>query len=162
MGKLTPSKELRTVYKVLKRIHAAEQLEETDPGMFAPEVFDIDAAQRDRIMAMLQAEGLIDGVIVRKYVGQRRETVLIDWQALEVTLKGLQYLEENRAMRKAAEEAKGIVGAIRPQQHETIPESLRNRHSRARFCGYSPFFGAGVARFGAFREREPCFGATFM
>ena len=33
MGKLTPSKELRTVYKVLKRIHAAEQLEETDPGM---------------------------------------------------------------------------------------------------------------------------------
>ena len=83
MGKLTPSKELRTVYKVLKRIHAAEQLDETDPGMFAPEVFDIDAAQRDRIMAMLQAEGLIDGVIVRKYVGQRRETVLIDWQALE-------------------------------------------------------------------------------
>ena len=65
MGKLTPSKELRTVYKVLKRIHAAEQLEETDPGMFAPEVFDIDAAQRDRIMAMLQAEGLINGVIVR-------------------------------------------------------------------------------------------------
>lgn len=53
MGKLTPSKELRTVYKVLKRIHAAEQLEETDPGMFAPEAFDIDAAQRDRIMAML-------------------------------------------------------------------------------------------------------------
>lgn len=114
MGKLTPSKELRTVYKVLKRIHAAEQLDETDPDMFAPEVFDIDAAQRDRIMAMLQAEGLINGVIVRKYVGQRRETVLIDWQALEVTLKGLQYLEENSAMRKAAEEAKGIVGAIRP------------------------------------------------
>lgn len=114
MGKLTPSKELRTVYKVLKRIHAAEQLDETDPGMFAPEVFDIDAAQRDRIMAMLQAEGLIDGVIVRKYVGQRRETVLIDWQALQVTLKGLQYLEENSAMRRAAEEAKGIVGAIRP------------------------------------------------
>ena len=53
MGKLTPSKELRTVYKVLKRIHAAEQLEETDPGKFAPEAFDIDAAQRDRIMAML-------------------------------------------------------------------------------------------------------------
>lgn len=114
MGKLTPSKELRTVYKVLKRIHAAEQLEETDPGMFAPEVFGIDAAQRDRIMAMLQAEGLINGVAVRKYVGQRRETVLIDWQALEVTLKGLQYLEENSAMRRAAEEAKGIVGAIRP------------------------------------------------
>lgn len=114
MGKLTPSKELRTVYKVLKRIHAAEQLEETDPAMFAPEVFDIDAEQRDRIMAMLQAEGLIDGVIVRKYVGQRRETVLIDWQALEVTLKGLQYLEENSAMRRAAEEAKGIVGAMRP------------------------------------------------
>lgn len=45
---------------------------------------------------------------------QRRETVLIDWQALEVTLKGLQYLEENSAMRRAAEEAKGIVGAIRP------------------------------------------------
>nr|DAH15444.1 MAG TPA: hypothetical protein [Caudoviricetes sp.] len=33
MGKLTPSKELHTVYKVLKRIHAAEQLDETDPGM---------------------------------------------------------------------------------------------------------------------------------
>ena len=31
MGKLTPSKELRTVYKVLKRIHAAEQLEENHP-----------------------------------------------------------------------------------------------------------------------------------
>lgn len=114
MGKLTPSKELRTVYKVLKRIHAAEQLEETDPDMFAPEVLDIDAAQRDRIMAMLQAEGLINGVAVRKYVGQRRETVLINWQALEVTLKGLQYLEENSAMRRAAEEAKGIVGATRP------------------------------------------------
>ncbi len=36
MGKLTPSKELRTVYKVLKRIHASEQLEGTDPGRFAP------------------------------------------------------------------------------------------------------------------------------
>ena len=114
MGKLTPSKELRTVYKVLKRIHAAEQLEETDPGMFAPEVFDIDAAQRDRTTATQLAEVSLHGVIVRKYVGQRRETVLIDWQALEVTLRGLQYLEENSAMRRAAEEAKGIVGAIRP------------------------------------------------
>ena len=128
MGKLTPSKELRTVYKVLKRIHAAEQLEETDPGMFAPEVFDIDAAQRDRIMAMLQAEGLIDGVIVRKYAGQRRETVLIDWQALEVTLKGCSTWR--RTAPCAGPQMKPRASWARSARSSTRQPSERNRDGR--------------------------------
>ena len=94
MGKLTPSKELRTVYKVMKRIHAAEQLEETDPCMFAPEVFDIDAAQRDRIMAMLQAEGLINGVAVRKYVSGNGKPVVFS-RHMHITVDGTTYLDDN-------------------------------------------------------------------
>ena len=107
MGKLTPSKELRTVYKVLKRIHAAEQLDETDPGMFAPEVFDIDAAQRDRIMAMLQAEGLIDGVIVRNYVSGNGKPVVFS-RHMHITVDGTTYLEDNSKMREVA----GIMSGV--------------------------------------------------
>lgn len=107
MGKLTPSKELRTVYKVLKRIHAAEQLEETDPGMFAPEVFDIDAAQRDRIMAMLQAEGLINGVAVRNYVGGNGKPVVFS-RHMHITVDGTTYLDDNSKMKEVA----GIMSGV--------------------------------------------------
>lgn len=108
MSILNPSKMLCAVYDVLRAVQTASQYDEIDPGMFAPESIGIKKPALNGVFAMLQREGLIDGVETRRYVGSGRETVVVDWDALCITLKGLQYLEENNAMIRASYEAKGI------------------------------------------------------
>lgn len=64
----------------------------------------------DAPLAMIAKKGLAEGVVVREYVNEPSPTVVIDRP--RVTMDGLEYLEENSAMRKAARIAAGIVDAI--------------------------------------------------
>lgn len=64
----------------------------------------------DALLAMIAKKGLAEGIIVREYVNEPAPTVMVDRP--RITMDGLEYLDENSAMRKAARIAAGIVDAI--------------------------------------------------
>ena len=102
--------DFRLIYKILRILQKSMDCEEIDKEVLSPERLGMSVPKWSRIMAMLLNEGYIAG-------GQT-------WNALdcgyprvvltrpEITLKGLEYLEENTLMRKAANLAKGIKDTI--------------------------------------------------
>ena len=56
--------------------------------------------------------GYIEGLQETQYIGDTKPT-LTDMQYTKITLAGLEYLEENSLMQKAARLAKGIVEVIK-------------------------------------------------
>lgn len=102
--------DFRLIYKILRILQKSMDCEEIDKEVLSPERLGMSVPKWNRIMAMLLNEGYIAG-------GQT-------WNALdcgyprvvltrpEITLKGLEYLEENTLMRKAANLAKGIKDTI--------------------------------------------------
>lgn len=102
--------DFRLIYKILRILQKSMDCEEIDKEVLSPERLGMSVPKWSRIMAMLLNEGYIAG-------GQT-------WNALdcgyprvvltrpEITLRGLEYLEENTLMRKAANLAKGIKDTI--------------------------------------------------
>lgn len=102
--------DFRLIYKILRILQKSMDYEEFDRETISAERLELSLPKWSRIMAMLLNEGYIEG-------GQT-------WNALdcgyprvaltrpEITLKGLEYLEENTLMKKAANLAKGIKDTI--------------------------------------------------
>ena len=102
--------DFRLIYKILRILQKSMDCEEFDATLISAESLGLSLPKWSRIMAMLLKEGYISG----------GET----WNALdcgyprvaltrpEITLKGLEYLEENRLMKKASNLAKGIKDTI--------------------------------------------------
>ena len=93
----------KVIYKILKLLEAAMDYDEFDRSQLIPEYFGISENRLDALLVMLQNEGYIHGVLHAK--GLRG--VKLD-PSMGITLKGLEYLEENSAMKKAAALIKGI------------------------------------------------------
>lgn len=104
--------EFRLIYKILKALKECMDYEEIDPDRFTAEALGITEEKRNALFALLQKEGLIEGVTVREYINSPGRTVIINPSKLSITLKGLQYLEDNSMMKKASNIAKGILGAL--------------------------------------------------
>lgn len=83
-------------------------LEEFDKSNISAEALDLSVPKWSRIMAMLLNEGYISGGETWNAMDCGYPRVALTRP--ELTLKGLEYLEENSLMRKAADLAKGIVG----------------------------------------------------
>lgn len=84
--------------------------EEFDTSVLSPEALKLSVPKWSRIMAMLLKEGYIEG-------GQAWNAMDCGYPHValtrpEITLKGLEYLEENTLMKKAADLAKGIKDTI--------------------------------------------------
>ena len=59
---------------------------------------------------MIAMKELAEGIVVREYVNEPSPTVIVDRP--QITMDGLEYLDENSAIKKAARIAAGIVEAI--------------------------------------------------
>ena len=70
------------------------------------EELGITRARWERIMEMLASEGYIEGVSIMNVAGRAYPGIKIN--GIRITLKGLEYLEENSLMKKAANLVKGI------------------------------------------------------
>lgn len=102
--------DFRLIYRILRFLQRSMDCEEIDVEIISPDRLELSVPKWGRIMAMLLNEGYITG-------GQT-------WNALdcgyprvaltrpEITLKGLEYLEENTLMKKAANLAKGIKDTV--------------------------------------------------
>ena len=100
--------DFRTIYKILRILQKSMDLEEFKKNSISAETLGLSIPKWNRIMAMLLNEGYISGGETWNAMDCGYPKVALTRP--ELTLKGLEYLEENSLMRKAADLAKGKVG----------------------------------------------------
>lgn len=100
--------DFRIIYKILRILQKSMDLEEFDKNIISAETLGLSIPKWNRIIAMLLNEGYISGGETWNAMNCGYPKVALTRP--ELTLKGLEYLEENSLMRKAADLAKGIVG----------------------------------------------------
>lgn len=100
----------RIIYKILKALERALDIENFDKNLITAEALGISEERWSRIMKMMIDEGYIEGVRNIKYDGAT--VPLIKMLNPAITLKGLEYLENNSMMKKAADIAKGIIDIV--------------------------------------------------
>lgn len=99
--------DFRTIYKILRILQKSMDLEEFNKNSVSAETLGLSIPKWNRIMAMLLNEGYISGGETWNAMDCGYPKVALTRP--ELTLKGLEYLEENSLMRKAADLAKGKV-----------------------------------------------------
>lgn len=97
------------IYKILKRLEKAMDYDEFDIEQISAESLGINENKWCKIMEMLAQNGYIQGVNVKYSIDGN---VLISTSNTRITLKGLEYLNENSFMKKAANIAKGVKEII--------------------------------------------------
>lgn len=105
------SESIKLIYKILKILEKSMDYPEFDVDRLSPETLGISASRRDALLEMLLKKGYIDGIEVKKYIGDKYNTV-IGIENIKITIDGLEYLEDNSLMKKAANLAKGIVEIV--------------------------------------------------
>lgn len=99
--------EFTIVYRILRELRAAMDCEEEEPNRLNPERLKTTLEKRNSLLLLLEQDGYISGLDSISYVGDSSPRVAIPPMP-RITLKGLQYLQENTMMRKAARAMKGI------------------------------------------------------
>jgi hypothetical protein len=100
--------DFRIIYKILRILQKAMDLEEFDSEELSAKALGLTVPKWSRLMAMLLKEGYISGGQTWNAMDCGYPKVALNRP--ELTMKGLEYLEENRLMKKAAGLAKGIIG----------------------------------------------------
>ncbi len=99
----------RIIYRILKALERAMDCEESDISVISAEKLKISENRWTRLMGLLSDEGYIKGISIRRSVDGM---IFSSISNPGITLKGLEYLEENSLMKKAANLAKGISEMI--------------------------------------------------
>lgn len=98
------------IYKILKAISAAMDYEEFDDDRISPDVLKTTELRRDRLLIELQESGYIKGLRIKSFANSG--DIIIKPIKPRITIKGIEYLENNSIMKKAAEMIKGIAEII--------------------------------------------------
>lgn len=98
----------KQIYKILRTLRVSMRADEFDENWISPERLGTDKNTRDAILVQLLHAGYIEGLQETQRINDTRST-LTDLKYTKITLAGLEYLEENSWMQKAARLAKGIV-----------------------------------------------------
>ena len=99
----------RVIYKILRYLEQAMDYDEPDLDRIFADALGISEQRRVAIMEMLAREWYIDGMTVKRSTDGN---VTISNPHPRITLRGLEYLQENSAMQKAARLAKGIAEIV--------------------------------------------------
>ena len=95
----------KAVYKILTALEKAMDLEEFDIGLISHEKLGVSRERWNKYMEMMADVGYIKGIrIVEDITG----CTTVHCDRLRITLKGLEYLQENSIMRRIYNTAKGI------------------------------------------------------
>ena len=92
--------DFRIIYKILRILQNSMDLEEFDRNSISAEALGLSTPKWSRLMAMLVKEGYITGGETWNAMDCGYPRVALSRP--ELTLKGLEYLEENSLMKKAA------------------------------------------------------------
>jgi len=110
--KVFERKKISVVYKILKALERAMDYDEFDTAAISPERLGISRQRWEKLLIMLAKSEYIEGIAFDQcasdYSPRIEESI-----APTITLRGLEYLEENSLMKKAAEIARGITENIK-------------------------------------------------
>lgn len=99
----------RVIYRILRYLEKALDYDEPNMDCISAKALKLSDQRWMALMEMLSKEGYIDGFSVQRTVDG---SILISSSMPRITLKGLEYLQENSLMKKAAELAKGVADII--------------------------------------------------
>ena len=99
----------KIIYKILRALEAAMDYEEFNMEQISPNILGISEPRCEAIMQMLLNNGYIEGGKIVALLGTPPK---ITWGRPQITLAGLEYLNENSMMKKLANAAKGIVDLV--------------------------------------------------
>ena len=98
----------KIIYKILKYLEGCMGQAEIDTTPLTAEALHTEQERLDEIIGMLLENGYIDGAKAKSYINSRTP-IILNLNRAKITLKGLEYLEENSMMKKAAKLITGII-----------------------------------------------------
>lgn len=105
------SEDFRTIYRMLSILQKSMDYEHVDIRRLSADNLGITESKRKVLLGMLLKNGYVEGFQVIQYIGDQAPNIE-GLEGIRITLKGLEYLEENSLMQKAARLAKGIAGVL--------------------------------------------------
>lgn len=99
------------IYKILKALEQAMDYDEFDVKQISCTRLNISYQRWEKIMIMLVKSGYIDGVVYDQCSGEYSPHIEEPVTPV-ITLKGLEYLNDNSLMKKAANVLKGIKETV--------------------------------------------------
>lgn len=103
---MTEMDNFKVIYRILRYLEKAMDYDEPDVERISADALGLTIQRWTAIMEMLAAEGYISGLTVKRSLDGATS---LSVASPRITLKGLEYLQENSLMRKAADIAKGIA-----------------------------------------------------
>ena len=97
------------IYKILHGLESCMDMETVNLDMISPETMKISKERWEKYLEMLQDEGYIKGVKISTYISGAK---VVNADNIQITLKGLEYLNENSMMKKAYRAIKGIKDVV--------------------------------------------------
>ncbi len=104
--------DFKLIYRILKYLQLSLDIDEPDFSPISADALGMTQAKWSRIMKMLANDGFICGLCIVDVNNAPYPFVQIT-KSTSLTLKGMEYLEENSLMQKAAKIAKGVVEVIK-------------------------------------------------
>lgn len=99
----------KVIYRILWHLERAMDYDEADMEFISAENLRISRQRWIAIMEMLAREGYVAGIEVKHPADGE---ICLSLSDVRITLKGLEYLQENSLMQKAAKLAKGIAEIV--------------------------------------------------
>lgn len=94
--------DFKTMAKILYSVKVCERQGYMDKSQFAEEVLGVDNQTRDSLIISLQRDGYVDGFnIIDDIDNMKYPVVMIDHSLPRITVKGLEYIEESKPLKKA-------------------------------------------------------------
>ena len=95
----------KAVYKILSTLEKAMDLPEFDVSIIGANKLGVSEERWARYIEMMADVGYIKGISISKDVTGSLD---VEAESMRITLKGLEYLQENSIMQKIYKAAKGI------------------------------------------------------
>ena len=99
----------KAVYRILSALEKAMDLPEFDVSQIGPEKLGVNKERWARYIEMMADVGYIKGVQIEMCIDGSME---VNASEMRITLKGLEYLQENTIMQRMYKAAKGIKDVI--------------------------------------------------
>lgn len=101
--------EFKTIYHILKALLLAMETGELDKDRISSDTLNVSENKRRELIILLAEEGYIKGLLHKWYIDGG---VAYQDDDIKITLKGIEYLEDNSMMKKAANLAKGVIDMV--------------------------------------------------
>lgn len=99
----------KAVYRILSTLEKAMDLTEFDISQISADVLGVSEQRWARYFEMMADVGYIKGVRIQSAISG---DLMVEADDIRITLKGLEYLQENSVMQRIYKAAKGVKDVI--------------------------------------------------